>query len=205
MSAADAFRDAGSQLRANPRLRWGVWAILGILWFYGVLVLRDEVPKRAEAYNAVARKIARTQAVATQTTWGARREAAVAAQAQLENRLWQAPTLGLAQATFNDWLRDASNQTKLSRPNLTIAAQEDDTKGAEGMPKLWKVTARMGFDFTPQSLYALLARIGGYDKAIQVESLTVRGSPTPRAELQLVAYFRTPAAAGPGAKVAAGS
>lgn len=60
-------------------------------------------------------------------------------------------------------------------------------------PGLWKVSARVAFDFHPQSFYPLLGRIAGSEKAIVVESLTIRSASNPRAEARLVAYFQKPA------------
>jgi hypothetical protein len=175
------------EVRSNARLRWGMWMILGILWLYAVLLLRDQVPREADLYQSASRKLARAQATASQTHWAARRSEAMAAQTSLEGRLWTATSMGLAQASFNDWLVQAAQQSGVARPTISVAAQEESL---EGMPGMWKVTARASFDFSPQTFYPLLARIGSYDKAVLVESLVIRGSPTPRADIVLLAHFR---------------
>jgi len=187
MRLPESLRPLAAELNSNPRLRWGVWAIAGILWFYGVLVLRDTVPRQAEAYRAVARQLARTQAAASDTQWNARRDEALAVQAQLESRMWRANTVGLAQASFNDWLLRVAQQAAVQRPQIAVAAQEDDATGRSA--GAFKVSARVTFDFTPQSFYPFMARLAAHDKSVVVESLAIRGAPTPRAEMVLLAYF----------------
>ena len=104
-------------------------------------------------------------------------------------------------------LNQAVQQANLSRPAVTVAAQEESaleksTSGAnEAGPgaDLWKVSAKLSFDFTPKSLYALMGRLASHDKQIVVETLVIRGAPAPRAEMMLVAHFQKPAAQPNGA------
>ena len=198
-------RAAGSALsefRANPRLRWGTWAILAILWLYGNLLLSDLADARAEEYRALSNRIARVQATAAQTEWLSRVESGRSLQLDAESRLWRASTAGLAQAAFQDWLNQSVQQADVTRAQVTVGAAEEATvsqaSAAAAAPVsptpsgLWKVSARLGFDFNPKSFYALMSRIAEHDKHTVVESLTVRGAPTPRVETVLVAYFQKP-------------
>ena len=38
-----------NQLRNNPRLRWGVTLIAGIIWLYGILLLRETLQEHNRA------------------------------------------------------------------------------------------------------------------------------------------------------------
>ena len=127
-------------------------------------------------------------------------------QLDLENGLWRESTIGLAQATFHDWLSQLIQQADIAKPQLMVAAQDEESAGGEGAasaggrgtlaaPGLWKVSARLAFDFNPQSFYPLLTRLTTQGKKVIVESLAIRSTPTPKAELVLVAYFQKPAAA----------
>lgn len=204
MIAGEALKPFIAEFKANPRLRFGVWGVVGILWFYAILELRDEVGRQVEAYRATNRNLARTQSIAGQSEWAARLSDARAAQAGLEAQLWRESTVGLAQATFHDWLSQAALQAGLSRPQLTVAVQEEATGGAvaggsseragnASVSGTWKASGRLSFDFNPQTLYSLLGRIASHEKRVVVESMTIRSSPSPRAELVLVAYFQPPA------------
>ncbi len=189
-------------IKTNPRLRLGIWLIVGIAWLYGLLLLRDEVKHATSEHQALAKKVARVGAQAGQNEWVERVEPAQAMQLQLESRLWRESTIGLAQAGFQDWINQAVQQASLTRPVVSVAVQEESasdknaagTKETEPNRDLWKVSAKLSFDFTPKNLYALLGRLAGHDKQIVVETLVIRGAPAPRAELLLVAYFQKPAA-----------
>ncbi len=201
MTLTESLSSLLAGVKANPRLRLGLWLIVGIAWLYGVLLLRDEVRRAASDHQALASNVARIQAQAKQTEWPARVEPAQALQLELESRLWRESTIGLAQAAFQDWLNQAVQQANLTRPVVSVAAQEQsapekDVTGATetGLKgDIWKVSAKVGFDFTPKGLYALMGRLAGHDKQIVVETLVVRGAPVPRAEMVLVAHFQKPA------------
>lgn len=204
MALLQAMNTAVAELKANPRLRWGMWLIIGILWFYGILLLREAAENEAEAYLATSKKIAHIQGMDTQTDWPARLEAAQALRLSLESRLWREGTIGLAQASFQDWLSQAVQQATL--PNavvLKVAAQEEtqgrsDSEASFGtydpaLPAaLWKVSAKLFFDFNPDSFYPFLDRLATHEKWIFVESLVIRGEPIPKVEINLVAYFQKP-------------
>ncbi len=184
-------------LKTNPRLRWGLMGILGILWLYGVLELRDQVQVKAGNHLTLNRKIARIQGTALQTDWPNRLIDARALQARLEKNLWRENSIGLAQATFNDWLNQLAQQAGLSKVQLTVAVQDEESAAGKDKTRdesqvadrLWKVSAKFAADFNPQTFYPFLSRIYGNDKLVQVESMVIRSMPSPRAELLLVAYF----------------
>lgn len=189
-------------IKTNPRLRIGLWLIIGIAWLYSLLLLRDATLHAASEHQALAKKVARMMAQAGQTEWIKRVEPAQAMQLRLENRLWRESTIGLAQAGFQDWLNQTVQQAGLIRSVVTVAVQEEsaaekNTSGARETDlnsDLWKVSAKLSFDFTAKSLYALMGHLAEHDKQIVVETLVIRGAPVSRVEMMLVAYFQKPAA-----------
>lgn len=193
-----------AELKANPRLRMGLWVIVGVLWFYGVLALRDEVQRNNDSYVALSKRVARTQETAAQSEWPNRLGDTKSLQLNMESRLWRENTIGLAQATFHDWLNQLAQQASLAKVQLLVAAQDEESAkeaaGSDGgkehiTSSLWKVSAKFSFDFNPQSFYPLMSRMTGHEKKVIVESLVIRSTPAPKAELLLVAYFLKPAAA----------
>lgn len=192
MNAARApkasFQSAAAHLRDNPRLRWGAWIIIAILWFYGVLELRDVAAAKRESLQATSKQLARMQALGAERDWPSRRAAAQALRRELEGRLWQAGTVGLAQAAFQDWLTQTAQKSGLARPVIAVAAQEET---AGGRVQLWKATAQMRFDFEPTSFYRFTAQLASEQRGAFVESLAIRGTPA-RAEVVVVAFFQRP-------------
>lgn len=189
-----------AELKANPRLRLGLSAIVGILWFYGLLALHDSVQAKRASYEAVSQRVLRMRDIAQQSEWPKRRDEARSLQVKLEHHLWRGSTLGLAQATFHDWLNQAAIQAKLTRVQLLVAGEgephrrTDAPRGAMAT-KLWKVSAKLAFDFDPRTFYPLLRRISNSERKVIIESLTIHRRPTPKAQLLLVAYFLKPPSA----------
>lgn len=202
MSLTESFSALLTGIKVNPRLRRGLWLVVGIVWLYVVLLLRDEARVAQSEHQALAKKVARIELQSRQTEWTARVEPLQAVQIQLESRLWREGTVGLAQAAFQDWLNQAALLSNLTRTVISVAAQDENTpdKNATVKPESnldsesWKVSAKVGFDFTPRGFYAFMGRLEGHDKQIIVETLIVRGPPLARAEMVLVAYFRKPVA-----------
>ena len=191
------------EVKSSPRLRWGILGIVAILWLYGVLELRDAVQAKGDVYRTANRKAARIHAMANQTEWPSRLVEAQSLQVELENRLWRENTIGLAQASFHDWLSLQAQKSNMTKVQLTVAKQEDDggdgkdlSGKSDGGPSAktgqWKISARIAFDFNPQSFYPWLSQMTSNEKKVVVESLTIRSMPVPKAELLLVAYFSKP-------------
>jgi hypothetical protein len=199
-----------SQLKDNPRLRWGLWCILGILWFYGILLLGDEVQLAQTQFQSVEASIARSRAQESQKEWPERVAPAKLLAVELEGRLWLAATQGLAQAAVQDWLNQAAAQAGVAKPRITMTAldetQSNDPRRAPSSSSstapespaappadLWKIRAKVELEFAPGAFMALLSAIESSQKQLIVETLTIRREPVPRAEIVLVAYFQRPA------------
>lgn len=203
--------DLLNHLRGNPRLRWWLALIVGVMGLYGVLLLHDALQVAERQYNGLAQSISRLEAQSRQTEWLARVAPAKAVAVQLEGRLWQAPTAGLAQAALQDWLSAALVDAKATKPLISVtvldeiatgsadggagsSGQPNPSPGAGGAaatpPDLWKVKAKLGFDYTAPTLLALLSRIENNDKQLIVDVLTVRKEPLAHVELEVMAYFQ---------------
>lgn len=194
------FSGLKQQLGTNSRLRLGLALIVGILWLYGVLELRDRLDAAASAYRAAAHKAARSQAAGNEKKWPERADQASILRSQLEGRLWRAATVGLAQASFQDWLNSAAQQAQLPRPSLSTSTETPETSdsgagdGALNPPSfpadLIKVKAKLEFDFNPKTFNDFMLLTATHEKKIIVESLIIRTSPIPRVEMLLAAYFQ---------------
>ena len=89
-----------NQLRNNPRLRWGIALIIGIAWLYAVLLLRDSLQEQTQQHRSAAQNITRLRVQLAQPEWAERVAPAKVMAVQLEGKLWQAATPGLAQAAL---------------------------------------------------------------------------------------------------------
>ena len=200
-----------SQLRANPRLRWGIALIVGIFWLYGVLVLREQVQEQTQQYRSASLALARLQAQRAQADWPARLAPAKVMAVQLESKLWQAPTAGLAQAAFQDWINLNIVKAGVANPQISVTLVEDavpssasgstsnnaassnpDNAIAPTPSDLWKIKAKINIDLGLMSVNDLINKIESDDKKIVVSTFSTRTEPLPRAELELLAYFQKP-------------
>lgn len=198
-----------NQLRGNPRLRWGVLLIIGIFWLYGVLVLRDELHEQTQQQRSVVQSIARLRAQLAQTEWTARLTPAKVLAVQLEGKLWQAPTSGLAQAAFQDWLNATLLKSGITTPQISVTVVDDaltgpntssaaaasspnpDLGAAPNTPTdLWKIKAKLNFELTTVIPSDVMARIESHDKQIVVGALNIRKEPSPRLDMELFAFFQ---------------
>lgn len=201
-----------TQLRGNPRLRWGIALIVGIAWLYGILLLRDEVADQTLRYRSATQAIARLQAQLAQPEWADRTTAARAMAVQLEGRLWQAPTPGLAQSAYQDWVTATLVKAGINNPQVTVTVVEDAPAAgstsaapltAAAAPAvaaptdLWKIKAKLNFEFNAPALMDFLARLESHEKQTVVNTLTARKEPAPRVDMEVVAYFQKQTAGKP--------
>jgi hypothetical protein len=179
------------EFKANPRLRGGLWMCVAILWFYGIVDLQEASVVKVKEYETLVKRSARAQATADEKACQGRVETAREIERSLAKKLWREQTQGLAQAAFQDWLVLALQQTAVVKPQLTVVAQEGPKAQGTGKGKdeYWKVSGRIAFDFDPKTFTPFIDKLASYEKWIVLETLNVRSSPSPRAEMTLVAYF----------------
>ena len=189
-------------LRDNSRLRWGLSLILGILWFYIVLMMRETLDEKKQLYSADAQTVSRLQTQLAQKEWIARELPAKAMVVQMEGRLWQATTSGLAQAAFQDWLNAVMIKSGLLHPQIAVTVIDEIVSGAQKKNQeviattpadLWKIKAKLSFDFNDTALMTFLKLIEDNDKLLVIDKLEVRRDAA-HVEVELYSYFQKQAA-----------
>jgi len=195
--------DLLNQLRNNSRLRWRVMLIAGLCWLYAVLLLRDNLLEQQQQHRLTAQYVSRLGTQLAQPEWLNRIAPTKTLAVQLEGRLWQAPTSGLAQAAFQEWLNSAMLKAGVTRPQVTVTLIEevagsapDQTQPADrsAPADLWKVNAKLGFDFNAAALLNFMKQVESHDKQITVAALKANKEPVNRVEMELLAYFQKQAA-----------
>lgn len=190
------FKQFLTELRNNLRLRVGVALIFGVLWVYAILLLRDAKDSAASEYRTTSVRFARMQAATQQDDWDQRLASAKTLQAEMESRLWRGATLGLARASFQDFLNQQMQQAGITRPSVSMGSADEEAR-SEGAPAgitddLWKVKAKLVFDFNPVSFSKLFVQLAKHPHRVMVESLHVTREPASRVEAVLLAYFQKP-------------
>ncbi len=191
-----ALTDAREQWRGNPRLRYGVYVIAAIMCIYGILVLRDAVTAKREAWAATEARIARARALANSGDWVNRASEVKAAMSEFESLLWKEGSLGLAQAAVQESVTRTLTSAGLTARQVKVTVS-DAPLSAE-MPEIVPIRARVLIDFRPLAVNAWLAAmardVSEKRPAMVIESLTIRGAPAPVADIELVAYALRPEA-----------
>jgi len=183
-----------NQIRANPRLRIGVWLILGIFWLYGLLELRDIRQEVQDNHHSVAERVARMQGQASQTAWLTRAESTKLIEAGMESHLWQASSGGMAQAVLEDWLRSTLTDAGAIQLQIKVAVLDDvnlTSEEEESTPSdLWKVRANLSFSINPENLTSVVSKIELSERYVAIEMIKIHNEVVPRLDMQLIAYMQ---------------
>lgn len=191
------------QLRDNPRLRWGIAVIVGIFWLYGILVLREAAQTEEQQYRAATNAISRLRAQLAQPEWASRVVDAKTMSVQMEGRLWQAPTSGLAQAAFQDWFNATIARTGVAHSLITVtvvdelmtnAPNQNQNFGTTTPADLWKIKAVIGFDYNATTMMEFMKAVENNEKQIILGSVNIHKEPSPHVEVELYGYFQKQAA-----------
>ena len=160
MSAGDGGRSGVvgliRQVRENPRLRLGLYAVGIILLWYVILALGAQAHAVHAQYFSAAEKYASVLRVASQKQWPQRERRARASLVQWQSLLWQANSPGLAQAEFQQWL---IGLVPKSGVGPGIRAETRPAVAVPGQPGLWTVTGKLQAKFSTKTLVDLLQKI----------------------------------------------
>lgn len=181
-----SWQAARDEWRKNARLRMGVWLVLGILAIYGVLWLNDQIAPLQQDYRRLHRQLARLEQLKVQRHWPESAERAALLRQQMESRLWQASSPGLAQANLYGWLHE--HLKKIAIDQALIQVEE----AAEILPEqaVWQVSAQLTGRFEASSLLKLLRAVEADERLTVIEQLDVRQEPVPRFTLIIKTYFK---------------
>ncbi|MBE9561406.1 MAG: hypothetical protein IMF12_00900, partial [Proteobacteria bacterium] len=176
-----------NELRNNTRLRLGVWLIIGLLLGYSIMLLNDYRLKTQQEYTTVVARLSQLETIANQSQWLDRTTEIRQVRKKVQGQLWQANTKGLAQATFQQWLRTITKQLKIDTKRLQVDPALDVSKYND----VWQVTAKIRGNFTRKNLTDFLLKIATNPSIVVIEMLDVYES---KEQLRFVviikAYFR---------------
>ncbi len=178
----------------NRRLRVGIYLLIGILWLYAILVLKDFVVAEHASWEAMESKNLRSKATAAAADWPTRAQEIKAALTDLEALLWRDGSVGLSQAAFEERITQSFASASIVVRSIRASAIAD-TGATPALPDLIQLRARIQADFRPTTFYPWLASMARSKSekspSLLVESLTIRsgsfGQPA-TADLELVGY-----------------
>jgi hypothetical protein len=175
-----AWLELKDQWADSARLRLACWAVLAILWVYGLQMLDDNSLRERSEIAALRAKVSELRALQDAAIWE-RRLAEAQEQARAVKALtWVESRRGLAQAEIQDWVRTVATKAGLGVRDLRVAGGEDvkPTDRTGGTSNT--VSLRLSVDFNATALSAFLFELGQVERGIVVERLQLKTWTTPQ-------------------------
>jgi hypothetical protein len=167
--------NAAMELRANPRLRYGLLAIVMVFLVEGGLRWSDAITLQQQKLTTLQSDLAALKS-------GMRNEAALrdsVIQAQrmgetMDARLWSVTSEAVGQARLKDWLTDVVKSSIADQYAITLGNSRELEKLTSDQT-LREFRANASFRLTPRALEGVLLAIEGGEPFAAVETLTVKG------------------------------
>ena len=157
----------GAELERNPRLRLGVWLIVGLLLVLGLSVQSDRLSAATAAYAEETRLLAGAQTALARQDWPDLVAAEQAINSELAVRFWQADTEGLAQAQLQQALRDVAERLDLSNTRILAGL----TRAVPDLPGVCQVQARFRSTYRRGDELRLLYELATFDRKLVADRL----------------------------------
>lgn len=173
------------------RMRVLVIAAGALAWLGLVLLLQQTIETEVTRQNKARAEIARLTSLVSDTSWRNRVIETQDLRTRLESRFWPAPTPGLAEASFEAWLRESLQQhgVEVQQILMTRAALENvDSDGAD-LP-IERMTAKVISTFRAAGAINVAADIAEKDKLVTIDRLIIRTGRNARMEMDVSAYLQ---------------
>ncbi len=165
-SALSTFRH---EWRHNTRFRLGGWTVLLIIMTYAILMIHDYDKSLRTLSCDIAKRLRRLQMISLEKEWVQRVETAKAVNVQMESRLWQADSRGLAQAAVQLWLDKVLKDSQMADVRLRVEPVIDIQENKH----VWQVPATIEGPFDKKKLHNLLKLIETNSFLVSVEQLDI--------------------------------
>ncbi len=190
-------KHVSQETMSNERLIVMAGAAAGLflmIMFIGFWSLNQSMAKKVTTSKT---NLARLQAEVTGDAWPKRVETTQGLKTQLTVRLWDAPTPGLAQASFETWLNQSFGRYGAKPQQILIT--RSPAVGRDGNPTptlagLQRMTAKVLAPFD-QTALQVLADAAEYQKILVVDRLILRSGINSRMEMDISTFIRAEASA----------
>jgi len=178
-----------AQMTPALKVGLGVCVVLFIVYFLSLVA--GAVEQKKTAVEDLKREIALQRTRLEGINWADRAAQARSVQAAASQRLWTGATSGLAQASFEKWLRDtfesaglAVTQLRLRTGPVSPTDQINQTLASD----LELITAKVLMQFDERGFAQALQAIAAHEAIVVVRQLNARAGPTMRIEMDVDTY-----------------
>ena len=184
------------ELRSKPRLQAGLAVGLALLWLLVLLELSDALDAARLEKARLIDEVSRLRTVGAERRWPAMRDQAQARLADHRSLAWREESEGRMQAMLQDWLREqlASAGVQPRELVVTVLPARTVTPSGSGrkaeLPADMRIArARVSFEFRPDALHLVLAKLPASRRWIWVSRMSVDNDSQRVVELELEALF----------------
>lgn len=183
-----------NEISRNPRLQAGAALILLLILGWIFLVLGDWRKAEVSALTDAQQRLTQVRALAGQKSWENRADGARKLADALSAEIPPVASAGLAQADFQNWLRELVNsQGTPLRLDVQAPVKVD------GRADVVKVTATISGSLPPGRVQQLIGRIEGRTSLSTVPVLSIRSDDLNQTfSLTVQSFYRLPVTKEPG-------
>ena len=176
---------AFAELRANPRLRWGLVLIALVVVVDGGFRWSDAVVQQEQALAKLQADVAALKAgLKNEATLQDSAESSRLLAALIDKRLWAVSSEAVGQAKMKDWLTEVVKRNIADQYAITLGVSRElgkqEGSNAATLPEstlaVREFRANVSFRMTPRALEGVLLEIEGGEPFGAVESLLVKAS-----------------------------
>ncbi len=179
------------ELREKFGLRLGLYLVFGFMWVYGILLLQDAVKAETTKVKLAQTQRLRAESIAKEGDWGARAIAAKESVTDAQALLWRAESVGLAQVLVGEQITKSLSRAAIT-PRILQVASGVESKPALMPAEIMPMRVKVQFEFKQNAFYAWLEQLARDREerrpSFVIESISVRGVPSPTVDVELVAY-----------------
>jgi hypothetical protein len=163
-------------------------------WF----AIEDSHRRAQGAADTASQYLVTLRGLAGQTEWQKRSDTVERLRSQIENRLWDVESDGLAQANFQDLIAKFAERNKLEATDIRV----EIVAAASASTKLRQMTASLSGRFDGEKLQNFLADLARDRHLLVVDRLRIETIPLPKYVMAVTTYLRSGAAVSAGATAA---
>lgn len=170
--------------------RWLILIVALLAWMLLTSALSSLIDVEAARQSSARAEIARLSALVGDTTWRDRRAESQDLRNRLEDRFWPAPTPGLAEASFEAWLRERFQQHGVEVQQILLARAAIEAGDTSVRIAAERMTAKVISSFKPSATVNVAADIAEKDKLVTIDRMIIRTGRNARMEMDVSAYLR---------------